>query len=493
MELETTSVGETGQSQKLPQSAHINLSHTTGTVHLIGIGGIGMSALARLLLARGVAVSGSDRAENTTSAELAELGARISIGHEANNIDGASSVVVSTAITQDNPELQEAKRRNLPVYHRSQLLSALTDGHKLIAVSGTHGKTTTTGMVAQVLLDASYEPTVVVGGISPRIGSNALLGTGDYFVAEADESDGTHATMPSYIAVITNIEADHLENYPGGIEQIRESMISFANNSQWGTVLCTDDSGCKLIRPSLQGHVVTYGKADSSPAADYTYESAAGFGLKVFKSGSCLGEITLTVPGEHNKLDALAACVVGLELGVDFTTCAEALGSYTAVARRFQILGQESGVVVVDDYAHHPTEVAATLQGALHYLNLKKTQTPSRVVAVFQPHQPGRLRDLWEEFSRAFDQSDLTLVADIYVARGSNIAGIDSQTFVKTLQQRNLNAHYLPGQTAELPEKIVGYLKAGDLVLTIGAGDITKVGWEILRLLKQGHSDGRAG
>ena len=488
MELETTGFEQTGQGQNLSQSAQVDLSKVSGTVHFVGIGGIGMSALARVLLAKAVPVSGSDRAENTTTVELAELGARISIGHQASNVEGAGALVVSTAISPDNPELVAARSRSLPVWHRSQLLAALAEPYKLVAVSGTHGKTTTTGMVAQVLLDCGLDPTVIVGGIFPRIGSNGFLGAGEYFVAEADESDGTHSSMASYIAIITNIEADHLENYPGGIEQIRDCMVSFANSSRWGTVICTDDPGCKLIKSRLKGRVVTYGTAGIASDADYTYESLPGFRLRAFARGRALGELSLHVPGEHNKLDALAAIAVGMELGLSFPPVASALESFSAVARRFQILGQEAGVIVVDDYAHHPTELAATLEAAVQYLHGER-RSNGRVVAVFQPHQPGRLRDLWDEFCLSFSNADLVLLADIYIARGGAIEGISAERFAKEIKHRNV--HFLPGKTAELPAKIVPHLKPEDLVLTIGAGDITKVGWEILRLLKQGHGDGR--
>jgi UDP-N-acetylmuramate--alanine ligase len=471
----------------MSRSAQIDLSKIVGSVHFIGIGGIGMSALARLLLAKGISVSGSDRAENTTTVELAELGARISIEHKAANVDAAGAIVISTAIAQENPELAAARQRGLPVWHRSQLLAALSESYKLIAVSGTHGKTTTTGMVSQVLLDGGLDPTVVVGGIFPRIGSNAILGAGEYFVAEADESDATHSSMLSHIALITNIEADHLENYPGGIEQIRDCMVSFANSSRGATVLCADDPGCRMIRPRLNGWVVTYGSVGISPDADYTYESLSGFAMKIFKGGDLLGSVMLHVPGEHNKLDALAAAATGMELGLDFTQVAAALASFSAVARRFQVLGQEAGVTVVDDYAHHPTEVAATLQGAVQFLDGKA----GRVVVVFQPHQPSRLRDLWDEFCGAFVLADLVLLTDVYVARGKPIAGVDSERFAAAVKHQNVR--YLSGRTAELPAQIVAHIQSGDLVLTVGAGDITKVGWELLRLLKQGHGDGRVG
>lgn len=478
---------QTGQKANLCQSArNIDLTSLSGPVHFVGIGGIGMSALARLLLSRGIAVSGSDRSENATTGELAALGACIHIGHRAANTDGASAVVVSTAITAENPELVAARQRNLPVWHRSELLAGLSTEQKLIAVSGTHGKTTTTGMVSQVLLDCALDPTVVVGGYFSRIGSNSVLGAGQYFVAEADESDGTHAAMQPYISLVTNIEADHLENYPGGLEQIRNMMVTFANNSKQAIILCGDDPGCRAIIPQLNGRVITYGKKGWNPACDYSYESLPGCALRIYKGDLELGQCVLNVPGEHNKLNALAAAAVGLEVGLAFADVAAALSSFSAVARRFQILGQEGNITVVDDYAHHPTEVSATLSGAVQFMQGQSRQ--GRIVAVFQPHQPTRLRDLWSDFCQAFTDANLVLLADTYIARGSAIDGINSERLAAEIKHDNVR--YLPGSTGELPERIVSHLQPGDLVLTIGAGDITKTGREILRLLRDKHING---
>jgi len=454
-----------------------------------------MSAIAQLLLARMVPVSGSDREESGITRQLELLGARICIGHQAANVDGAGAVIVSTAITEDNPELAAARARSIPVWHRSQLLAHLCEPFQLIAISGTHGKTTTTGMVAQVLLDCALDPSVVIGGIFERIGSNARPGQGSFFVAEADESDRTHAQVRSCLAVITNIEADHLENYPGGMEQIRDNMAAFASNSELATILCQDDLGCRLIRPRLTGRVVTYGNKGSSPDADYTYESLPGLGMKVFEHGQAQGQVTLAIPGEHNRLNALAAVAVCRELGLSLSEIGKALEAFKGVDRRFQVLGQEDGITVVDDYAHHPTEVAATLAAADQYrkdlgLSGSGRQAPRRIVAVFQPHQPGRLRDMWDEFLGAFELADLVLVTDIYVARGKAIDGITSEKLAGSIRHKSVC--YLPGKALDLPPAIVSYLQPGDLVLTIGAGDITKVGSEILRLLKQRHSHGTA-
>ena len=466
------------------QTTELKLENLAEPVHFIGIGGIGMSALARLLLCEGKAVSGSDKAQGEITDELAALGAKIFIGHQADNVANAGSLVISTAIVNENPELAAARAKNLPVFHRSQMLAALGAKSKMVAVTGTHGKTTTTGMVAQVLIDGGLDPSVVVGGIFEKIGSNARFGKGGYFVAESDESDGTHAKLPSHLALITNVEPDHMENYPGGMAQIEEAMLEFASRSE-KVIVCIDDPGCQKLLGRIAKPKVTYGRADLSAAADYRYESLPGFGMRVSKGNHVIGELTLKVPGEHNKQNALAAIVSAMELGIAFETAARSLESFGGVARRFQIKGDVQGTVVVDDYAHHPTEVIATLQAAQQYLAGQNngTQKTSRVVAVFQPHQPGRLRDLWQEFLKSFDGADLVLITDIYVARGGAIEGITSERFVSEMNHANVK--HLSGKTTDLPAKIAGHLQPNDLVLTIGAGDITDVGSELIKCLKK--------
>jgi UDP-N-acetylmuramate--alanine ligase len=437
-----------------------------------------MSALARLLLARGKKVSGSDREQSQVTDELKQLGAKIFIGHEAGNVQGAAVVAVSTAIAENNPELNAARAANLPVLHRSDVLRLLMASKKVVAVSGTHGKTTTTGMLAEVMLDCGLEPEVVVGGIFSRIGSNCYAGKGEFFVAEADESDRTHASMRSYVSVVTNIEPDHLENYPGGMDEICSNMISFANGSEHAVVLCMDDPGCRSIMARLKPLIVTYGKRSTSPDANYTYEPTAD-GLRVYRAGVELGAVRLAVPGEHNKLNALAAVAAAMDAGLPFDAVADALSRFGGVARRFQVLGARNGVLVVDDYGHHPTEVRATLQAARQYQ--EEHPEIKRVVAIFQPHQPGRLRDLWSEFCGAFHGADLVIVLDIYVARGGDIEGVTSERFSRELKAAEVK--YIAGKAPTLASQVVPLLKPGDLALTIGAGDVTKLGPELLKNL----------
>jgi len=458
----------------------------TAPVHFIGLGGIGMSAIARLLLAQGRAVSGSDQSDSEIMQELAALGAKTFVGHAATNVKDAGAVVVSTAIVASNPEIIQARELNLPIVHRSDLLRQLSKSYKMIAISGTHGKTTTTGLVSQVLIDCNFDPSVVVGGIFTKIGSNGRYGNGEYFVAEADESDRTHADFASFISVITNIEADHLENYPGGLRQIKDVMISFANKSKHAVVICQDDPGCLAIMHEISARKITYGRYSAHNAPIYQYESLEGGGMRVYKGREVLGELCLSVPGEHNKQNAVAAIAVAMEIGGKFEDIANSIASFNGVNRRFQLIGTVNGIQVVDDYAHHPTEVVATLQAAKQYIK-DPAHKLKRVVALFQPHQPGRLRDFWNDFVAAFSQADLVLLADVYIARGSAIEGINSEKLVHAL--KHANAHYLEGPATKLVSKILPHIKPGDLVITIGAGDITKVGPLLLEALKQQGSN----
>ncbi len=477
--------------QAAGHAGELDLDTVAAPIHFIGIGGIGMSAIARLLLAQGRQVSGSDQHDSEIMQELAELGAKIYIGHAEINAKDAGTIVVSTAITAANPELKYAKENGMPVMHRSDLLRHLSQSSKLLAVSGTHGKTTTTGMISQVLLDCGLDPSVVVGGIFARISANSRLGQGEYFVAEADESDRTHGQLTSYIAVVTNIEPDHLENYPGGMQQIKDVMVSFANKTSFAVVICHDDYECREIMPQIAAPKITYGKYHPDSPATYQYESLPGACMRVYKGSEVLGEATLSVPGEHNKLNALAAIAVGSELGLEFDGIARALTEFRGVDRRFQLIGEQDNITVVDDYAHHPTEVVATLQGARQYLEERRTKCGGelkRVVALFQPHQPTRLRDLWDDFVKAFAGADCVLIADVYVARGSQIEGIDSKRLVQSIKHPDI--HYIGGSAEQMAEKVLPHLRSGDLLLTMGAGDITKVGPQIVEMLKQGRGHG---
>ena len=419
---------------------------------------------------------------------MAKLGAKISIGHAASNAEGAVGIAISTAITPDNPELMLAKSNNIPVWHRSEILAALTKDKKGIAISGTHGKTTTTAMIGKVFIDSNTDPGIVIGGILPLLQSNCRAGKGDYFIAEADESDGTHATLHPEIGVVTNIEADHLENYPAGMKQILDTMTVFANQSKT-VVLCADDQGCQTIIPKIKSKIVAYGlksKADYNESVKTYYQfedlsDSTNSAMRVYKNNELLGTVNLSLPGIHNQYNALAAIAVGMESGLNFQAIAQSLSTFSGVERRFQIIGHAKDILIIDDYAHHPTEAIATLKAARQYVAQGKFAA-KRIVAVFQPHQPGRLRDFWQEFCGAFTECDLLLVPDVYIARGKAIAGIDSQRFAKEVNHPN--SRHLPGSTAQLAEQIKTYLQPHDLVITIGAGDITTVGPALLQLLQ---------
>ncbi|HEY9680843.1 MAG TPA: UDP-N-acetylmuramate--L-alanine ligase [Oculatellaceae cyanobacterium] len=474
---------------------HLDLETISRPLHFVGIGGIGMSAIARILLSQGKAVSGSDKSISEITKELEELGAKIYIGHHESNVKDAGVVIVSTAITTENPELAAARAANLPVLHRSDLLSHISRSSKLIAISGTHGKTTTTGMIAQLMLDAGLKPSVVVGGIFERIGSNGVAGNGQYFVAEADESDRTHAQVTSYIAVITNVEADHLENYPGGLSQIKDVMSSFARNAERGVVICVDDAGCRSLVRNLEQNgktIITYGRRDSQFNPIYAYETDEDGKIVAYKGDTKLGSIEMAVPGEHNKANAMAAIASCIELGLAFPVLAESLSQFKGVDRRFQRIGEVEGTIVIDDYAHHPTEVRAVLQAGRQFIKQleRNDQKKRRLVAVFQPHQPGRLRDFWDDFCTSFKDADLALIADIYVARGGNIENIDSNRFVGCMDHPT--ARYLPGTVAELVPQVLKQLRPNDIVLTIGAGDITKLGPLLVAELNKAKTHGSA-
>jgi UDP-N-acetylmuramate--alanine ligase len=318
--------------------------------------------------------------------------------------------------------------------------------------------------------------------------SNAHAGKGEFFVAEADESDRTHATLPSEIALVTNIETDHMENYPGGLPQILSTMASFANKANNCVVLCQDDPGCVELLPMIERKVVTYGSIAKSPNADYALQTEDdNRNFTVYQRGHSLGQLSMRVPGVHNKMNGLATIAVCMELGMTFAEVAEALSEFGGVARRFEHIGETREVLVIDDYGHHPTEVRATLEAAQQF---KKNRgiVQQRIVAVFQPHQPGRLRDLWNEFCGSFEHADLLLLTDVYVARGGQIEGINSEKFSAAVKHDKV--HYLSGSSAELPGKIKVFLQPGDIVLTIGAGDITNVGKPLLVLIADEGFDG---
>lgn len=460
----------------------ISIVNDLGPAHLIGVGGAGMSAIAKVLLMHGVRVSGSDMKESPGLEALRALGARITVGHDAANVGAAASVVVSSAIRDVNPELRAARAQGLPVMHRAQVLALLMRERRGVAVAGTHGKTTTTSMIALILQRAGLDPSFLVGGEVNEGGTNAHHGTGEWLVAEADESDGSLLWLSPEVAVVTNIEAEHLDYYRDEAE-VRETFLAFLSNvSPSGVVVaCANDRGVAEVAPRAGRRLVTYALG-FDPDVAWTAERG-GEGeehwIDVRRDGRALGRVALAVPGAHNAANALGALAAASEIGVDFRIAAEALAGYQGVARRFQTRGEAGGVTVVDDYAHHPTEVRATLAAAR-----ERAGAGRRVLAVFQPHLYSRTELFGHQLGEALSSADLVVVTDVYGAREDPRPGISGKMVVDGLLAASPRGRvaYLP-KRGDIPGYVADRSREGDLVLTIGAGDVTMLGGEILRFI----------
>ena len=449
-------------------------------VHFVGIGGIGMSGLAEILLGMGYGVSGSDQRLSPVTAGLAARGATIYQGHKAENLDDATAVVYSSAVRADNPEVVEARRRGIPVIQRGELLAELMRQKFGIAVAGSHGKTTTTSMVAAVMTHAGLDPTVVVGGrVGMMGGANARLGNSDYLVVESDESDGSFLKLAPILAIVTNIDREHLDHYPG-IDEIRRAFAEFVGKVPFygAAILCLDDENIQQLLPSLNRRIITYGttaQADLHVARSSAGHMGSQFHL-VFR-GQDLGCFKLHVPGAHNMLNAAAAVAVGLELEIPPQTIREALETFTGVDRRFQIRGVEHGVTVIDDYGHHPTEIRATLAAA-------RACRLARVHVLFQPHRYTRTQALLDEFARCFHQADSVFVLDIYAASEAPIQGVTSQALVDRIEAfGHRNAHYAPNMDAGIAAAVEA-ARPGDAILTLGAGSVSQAADMILERLR---------
>ncbi len=453
-------------------------------IHFIGIGGIGMSGIAEVLCNLGFIVSGSDLKKSKNTDRLETLfNVRIYEGHAAENIGEAEVVVYSSAVKEDNPEVVRAKEKAIPVIPRAEMLAELmTLKPYRIAIAGTHGKTSTTSMVATVLGHAGVDPTTIVGGVVDTLGSNARLGKSDWFVTEADESDRSFLMLYPTIAVVTNIDKEHMESYKG-MEDVVQCFTDFVNKVPFygACVLCLDDPNVQLIIPRIKRRRVTYGmtaQADVS-AQEIRYNDAFGTTFKVMKGAELLGEISMPVPGKHNVYNALAATAVALELEVPFSKIAEAFAGFKNANRRFQFKGEARGISIVDDYGHHPTEISATLSAA------KNSSGGRRTVVVFQPHRYSRTRELMNEFALCFNNADVLFVTDIYAASEQPIEGITAEILTDNIKQYgHKNANYI-GDVESAADKIIPYLQEGDLVITLGAGSITRLSDEILEKLKQ--------
>jgi UDP-N-acetylmuramate--alanine ligase len=494
-------------------------------IHFVGIGGIGMCGLAELLLAQGYAVTGSDLAEGATVERLRSLGARVAIGHDAAHVGAADVVVVSSAVRRDNPELVTAHQRGVPVIPRAEMLAEVMRLKDGIAVAGTHGKTTTTSLIAHLLAAAGLDPTVVVGGrvigsgVAPARASadgsaptergsvsrerpsddevgagraqraegerssertGARLGQGPFLVAEADESDGSFLHLSPVIAVITNVEPEHLDHY-GTVDALEAAFAAFANRLPfWGrAVLCIDDPGVQRLLPRIARRRSTYGL---SPQAEWRAHDLArdgnGSRFAVMRGGEALGIARVQIPGRHNVANSLAALAVAAELDVPFARAAEALASFAGVERRFEHKGTLRGVRVVDDYGHHPTEIRATLAAA-------REQHAGRLVVVFQPHRYTRTRDLFDGFAAAFSDADLLVITEIYAASELKLAGVSAAALAEAVRERgHPEVRFIPELEAVAPA-LARELRAGDLVITLGAGSVTRLGPQLLAELER--------
>ena len=449
-------------------------------IHFVGIGGIGMSGIAEVLLTLGYAVSGTDLKESDTTRRLTSLGAHVLYGHRAEHLGKCDVVVISSAVSAANPEVVAARERGVPVIPRAEMLAELMRLKYGIAVAGSHGKTTTTSLVATILRHAGLDPTAVIGGKLPSLGSNARLGKGEILVAEADESDGSFMKLAPAIAVVTNIDAEHLDHY-GTLDQLKRTFVDFINKVPfYGLgVLCIDHPNVQSLLPFVDKRFVTYGLAPLATvrAVDLEHDALES-SFTVVVRGKELGRLTLPMPGKHNVLNALAAVAVADFLGVDFGKVREALGSFQGVGRRFSVKGEHEGVMVIDDYGHHPAEVRATLDGA------RAGYRDRRIVAAFQPHRYTRTRDLLSEFARAFNEADLVFVCDVYAAGEELIVGATSDRLVEEMRASgHPRVRHVP-RRADLAAALAAEVSPGDIVITLGAGDITHTGEELLQRLR---------
>ncbi|MGA2435709.1 MAG: UDP-N-acetylmuramate--L-alanine ligase [Bryobacteraceae bacterium] len=450
-------------------------------LHFTGIGGIGMSGIAEVLLGLGFPITGSDLRLTPITERLAGLGAVVFEGHAAGNIGDATALVVSSAVDEDNPEVQEARRRQIPVIPRGELLAELMRLKFGIAVAGSHGKTTTTSMLAIMLSHAGQDPTIVVGGKLKAIGgANAKLGQSDFLVVEADESDGSFLKLSPILAIVTNIDREHLDHY-ASIEEIRAAFTEFVNKVPFygAAVLCLDDENVQRILPGVKRRTITYGtraQADLQIVSSSCSHLASVFRLR--KGGTDLGEFRLAVPGDHNVLNATAAVAIGLELGVPLEAMRDALASFSGVERRFQIRGEERGITVMDDYGHHPSEIRATLAAA-RQCNYR------RILVIFQPHRYSRTFHLMDDFARCFYQADAVYLLDIYAASEKPIDGVSAPALAERIRAFGHRSVEYVATAEQAVEAVLAAAREGDLVVTLGAGNVWQAGERVLERLRE--------
>ena len=446
------------------------------TVHFVGIGGIGMSGIAEVLLNLGYGITGSDLGQTDITQRLATLGAVIFKGHDEIHLGDADVVVTSTAVKSDNPEVLAAHRHNIPVIPRAEMLAELLKMKFSIAVSGSHGKTTTTSMISTVLGQGGLDPTMVIGGKLASIGGNAKMGGGEIIVAEADESDGSFLKLGPCIAVITNIDREHLDHYRD-IDEIKSAFLQFANIVPFygSTVLCLDNLHVREILPEIKRKTITYGL---EPPADYRAADinlrGAWTSFSVLYREELMGTVVLNVPGLFNVYNALATIAVAREIDMDFPAITAGLKTFTGVQRRLEVKGTGGGVTVVDDYGHHPTEIRETLAAA-------RTVWPGRLLVVFQPHRYTRTRALFEEFTGAFSDADLLVITDIYAASEAPIPGVNSENLAAAIRERGKKEVLYIADFEAITERLLMLSRAGDVIITQGAGSVWKIGEEYLQ------------
>ena len=451
-------------------------------LHFVGIGGIGMSGIAEVLINLNYDVHGSDLKKSPVTERLSAMGATISVGHKAEHVQDADVVVISTAVPKDNPEVVAARENGIPVIRRAEMLAELMRMKYGIAVAGTHGKTTTTSLAATILAEGGVDPTVVIGGKLKSISSNARLGEGEYLVAEADESDGSFLKLMPTIAVVTNIDPEHLDHWKGGIDQIVDAFVDFVNKVPFYgcSVLCLDHPTVQASLPRIEKRYLTYG---TTRQADYCASNIqiqdGRMHFDVSRYGTELGHVRLNMIGLHNVLNSLAAIAVADEIGVDFADSIKALESFEGIGRRFEHKGEVNDILVVDDYAHHPEEVRATLGAA-------RDAFDRRIVVAFQPHRYSRTRNLLADFSTCFNCSDVLFVSDIYAAGEAPIEGVSSEGLVDAVRAHGHHDVRYSGSVDETTGALKAIVKPGDLVITLGAGSIWNCGEDLLTHLGAG-------
>ena len=452
-------------------------------IHFVGIGGAGMSGIAEVLVNEGYRISGSDIAPNAVTARLTEKGAEIFFGHAASNIEGASVVVVSTAIAADNPELVAARELRIPVVRRAEMLAELMRYRHGIAIAGTHGKTTTTALTTQIYSEAGLDPTFVNGGLVKSAGTNARLGSSRYLIAEADESDASFLHLQPMVCVVTNIEADHMETYGGDFEVLKQTFIDFLHNLPFYglAVMCIDDPVVRELLPKIGRQVITYGFSEDADVrlVDYDQRGQQGY-FSILRKGKPALKVKLNIPGKHNALNATAAVAVATEEGVEDAAITRALAEFQGTGRRFDHLGEfETGngkVMLVDDYGHHPSEVDVTIKAA------RAGWGDKRLVMVFQPHRYSRTRDLYDDFANVLEQVDVLVMLDVYAAGEAPIAGADGRSLCRTIRGRGkIDPIFVPSCEA-LPASLANIIQDDDLVLTQGAGDVGKIARQLAEM-----------